>query len=122
MCAPEQYWTSETTELRCRHSTGPILLRHGGSLLLRCETRIVVFVEIEMCRFQFSEIRDLYTLIRMAQAGLSSRSCGQRIGALAENGEIGVVAENAPSLSARDLFENPEAFEVGKYRIDRRCR
>lgn len=42
----------------------------------------------------------------------AANSCGRRIGALSENGKISPVAEDAASLSACDLFQNPEAFQV----------
>ena len=86
--------------------------RGGLAAIVGADQNCCLFIEVEMRSFQLSEIRDFDKPDPHGTGPLSSSSCGQRIGALAENGEIGAVAENAPSFSARDLFKDPEAFKV----------
>lgn len=46
----------------------------------------------------------------------------QRIGPLAEDRKIALIAENTPSLAPGDLFYEAHPFQIGKRRIDRGCR
>jgi hypothetical protein len=51
---------------------------------------------------------------------ISSRGCGQRIGAFAKDCEVSSIPEDTTSLPARHLVDYAETLQVGECRIDGR--
>lgn len=56
---------------------------------------------------------------RVCTGFLPSRGSGERVGALAQDGEIASATEHTAPFAARDFFDDTKPFQIGERRIDR---